>query len=543
MSFRKLPLFLLLCCISTLLHASNFWTDEGNYSIDWYSESASTFEISNASQLAGVAFLANIEGINFGGKTFFMTNDIDLAGHEWVAIANVLDSTVFSGTFEGNNHRILNMVIKDQPFSNTYGLIGYAINAKVQNLIIDSTCQLQGNNRTSGIVAHGIYVTVNNCRFEGKANGSWYVSGIVGYGYAVSISNCVNTGTLIGDGYVGGIIGTAYKSPIENCTNEGFLSGYNSVGGIVGFFGGPVALTNCSSNGPVEGSYNTGGLVGKSYEFSVIQNSYNNAPVVCFVQNAGGVVASAGELTNFYNCYNFGDIEGVDVVGGIVGEMSDSTSFNNCYNAANLHGSDRIGGIAGICIAEVRQSFIRNCYNVGKVSGSSNFAGLIASAGAYFEALACYYLDTCVDGSNNYGEPLTSDYMQSADFVEQLNSIATAYNQHDTLATWLEWGCSTNPNYLYPVHAALVDVPHNSRPIFDFELYPNPASNYFNIKSSENHSGMVVRVYAVDGLLKFTKQFDSPQMQVDVSNWKSGLYIVTVVQNERVVGFRRIIVK
>ena len=47
----------------------------------WYNASQSSFTISTAEQLAGLAQLVN-SGTNFSGKTVALASDIDLAGRE-----------------------------------------------------------------------------------------------------------------------------------------------------------------------------------------------------------------------------------------------------------------------------------------------------------------------------------------------------------------------------------------------------------------------------------------------------------------------------
>lgn len=106
-------------------------TDEGtgeeeptvdyNPGISWYlnDKTASTFEISTAEQLFGLAQLVNGTAVektsaedagtkvqtNFGGKTVKLTADIDLGNEPWSPIGQGT-SYCFRGTFDGQGHTI-----------------------------------------------------------------------------------------------------------------------------------------------------------------------------------------------------------------------------------------------------------------------------------------------------------------------------------------------------------------------------------------------------------------------------------------------------
>ena len=69
------------------------WGDLANTS--WYTEAdanATEYHITTAEQLAGLAQLVNADPgtTNFAGKTFYLDNDIDLSGHEWISIGTII---------------------------------------------------------------------------------------------------------------------------------------------------------------------------------------------------------------------------------------------------------------------------------------------------------------------------------------------------------------------------------------------------------------------------------------------------------------------
>lgn len=88
---------------SSVYAAGNRWLDSGNYDISWAENSAKTsYEISTASQLAGLSYLANIDKKAMDGKTFILKEDIDLSSMEWTMLPET-----FKGTIEGAHKIIL----------------------------------------------------------------------------------------------------------------------------------------------------------------------------------------------------------------------------------------------------------------------------------------------------------------------------------------------------------------------------------------------------------------------------------------------------
>ena len=92
-------------------------TWDGTADISWYTdhEDDQEYRISTAEQLAGLAELVNADPgkTNFAGKTFYLDNDIDLSGHEWISIGTVLGGDCpeysFCGVFDGQGHVISNL--------------------------------------------------------------------------------------------------------------------------------------------------------------------------------------------------------------------------------------------------------------------------------------------------------------------------------------------------------------------------------------------------------------------------------------------------
>ena len=233
---------------------------DGTADVTWYNDSKSSFEISTAAELAGLAQLVN-GGNTFEGKTITLANDIvlnegvlkengelnDNASNfkQWTSIGKGFYYQ-FKGSFDGNGHTVSGIYINNEN-ADYQGLFGY----------VSAT-----DEGTGGVITN---VRVEDSYFDVDDS----VGGIVGHNYG-TVSNCSNSGTVIGTGTdVGGIVGRN-GGTVENCSNSGTVTGgtgvHVSVGGIVGYCTGKV--TNCSNSGAVTGTgyyVSVGGIVGDIY--------------------------------------------------------------------------------------------------------------------------------------------------------------------------------------------------------------------------------------------------------------------------------------
>lgn len=82
------------------------WLDAGNYDTTWYtSDTATSYDISTAKELAGLAHLVNNEDKTFAGKKIKLQADIDLTENTWIAIEDI-----FQGTICGSHRILLNCI-------------------------------------------------------------------------------------------------------------------------------------------------------------------------------------------------------------------------------------------------------------------------------------------------------------------------------------------------------------------------------------------------------------------------------------------------
>jgi hypothetical protein len=255
-----------------------------------------------------LALAANTGDYN---KCFILTADVNMTGQVFTAAIIAADgSPAFSGTFDGNGHKITNFTITTDY---DHGLFGTITGGSIKNLGIEN-CSVSGyyagclagfissgtisNCYSTGSVSGGsscAYIgnlvgenwgTISDCYSTGSVSGasnSVYLGGLVGRNMGI-ISRCYATGTVSGDGIVGGLVGNSNGS-ITNCYSAGAVSGSQYVGGLVGI--NYSNITNCYSTGAVSGSYDLGGLVGYQSGASTVSSFWNT-------QTSGQTTSSGG---------------------------------------------------------------------------------------------------------------------------------------------------------------------------------------------------------------------------------------------------------
>jgi hypothetical protein len=192
----------------------------------------------------------NAIGVNPGdwSKYFKLVADIDLGCYtaKDFHLIGTTRTCPFSGTFDGNNHKIYNFTY-NWP-SNYVGLFGYvdSNNAQIKDL-----CLVNPSINT------GIGCNVGS---------------LVGYLKKGTISLCCAVGgSVCGGDCIGGLVGRNYEGTITNCYARTEVLGQLNLGGLVGR--GYEMITNCYSTGHISEDANaSGGLVG--YNHGIISNSF-----------------------------------------------------------------------------------------------------------------------------------------------------------------------------------------------------------------------------------------------------------------------------
>ena len=272
-------------------------TWDGTADTSWYvgHESDTEYRITTAEQLAGLAQLVNADPgtTNFAGKTFYLGNDLDLSGHEWISIGTASGGNrpeySFCGVFDGQGHVISNLYSHESDIEGAdeshnllrNALFGNVYNGEVKNLGV-ANAEIWIDPKDDSAAGKGILVDwmgeskITNCWTSGSIySGSKMeknIGGIVGVTVqGCTISGCYSTTTLTGnftnsEGYytepdpadwpfdtIGGIVGARFDGDltVTDCWFDGKIvvnSLQATVGGIVGYTDdqlGTGTVNNC----------------------------------------------------------------------------------------------------------------------------------------------------------------------------------------------------------------------------------------------------------------------------------------------------------
>ena len=257
-----------------------------------------TIRVTTFDQLQALA-LASTIGVNIDGKTIELQNDIDASGRTWTPFGWSKEYP-FSGTINGNGHKITGLSSKGYTNSSEYktlggsegtpyALIAYAkLNVTVKDLTLDVDFEQTAENKlfTAGVISTYKFNAIITTHDEG---------------YDVVVSNVTVNGIISGNDNVGAIIGTNYVSgecvaaqyaevrfKLENCVNNATLKSENRVGGIVG----KVSTHNEGFKGSGEDKDR------KAVSFEIINCKNTEKAVIETTGSQFGIGGIVGFLTN-----------------------------------------------------------------------------------------------------------------------------------------------------------------------------------------------------------------------------------------------------
>ena len=271
----------------------------------WFSADKDYFELDTAAKLAGLAYLVNeYQGDDhkdpgaFLGKTFVITKNIDLGGHQWTPIG-ISNNYAFAGMLEGKLGgidgeavTIANMKIgtEEAPHeTKNIGLVGsqgaggikniYLTGAYI-NTIADTAGSFVGYSRPQKT---GSACEYSNLRSDATiiTGGAKWCGGIVAYSNIAGnlFKDCVYTGNITTKNssltMVGGITGnTNTSTDLVNCYVSGdIIADCKQVGGIIGTVTAKttINLTNCQFDGTVLASATqAGAFIGIALELFIV---------------------------------------------------------------------------------------------------------------------------------------------------------------------------------------------------------------------------------------------------------------------------------
>lgn len=258
-------------------------------------------------QIGSAEELASLGGRSFSGKSYRLTQDIDMENVSMQPIKEFAD-----GTFDGAGHTISNLTISAA--SGNAGLFAETNSSTV----------------FKNIVLHNVSVTLTGGSYAG----------------------------------VGGLLGKIYGSTtIQGCGVSGavtYSSGYSynsgNVGGLVGYLNGKCTIKESYSQATIKNENNNssstaGGLLGRTgnYYTLSVTDCYASGDVTAAGDRAGGftgyVYCNNGYRHTYENCYAAGKVTAPADKGFGFAYSSARTgySFTKCYynNTANGEGCNQ----------------------------------------------------------------------------------------------------------------------------------------------------------------------------------------------------------
>ncbi len=388
-----------LCLMNSSLAYAGLIKDNNSslpqYDTSWYSSDKSTFTLTTAKELAGLARLVDEKGVTFKGKTIKLGSNIDLSSVcgksmdrtwlpiGWINVSATGESTSskwsFQGTFDGQGHTISNLYVDERTCSiiDPIALFGSTYNATIKDFTLKGESHASAGGTAAGVAGQSTGTTfqdiTSNVDVQVHGNSrsaAGYAGGIVAYVFddqgADSIfRHLINKGDVKGDcKYIGGIAGylhmqrgTAY---IYACSNEGKISGAESnyisdnyTGGVVGSTGndngsGDYVFEGCSNSGAVSGSgQGTGGIAGRlvGHSGTRISSSYNTGDISSSKDSGGIVGLYDNKNAVVSNSYNSGEVSGgSSTSGGIIGASGARIDSDNVKNNYTLRGTTKAYG-------------------------------------------------------------------------------------------------------------------------------------------------------------------------------------------------------
>lgn len=376
----------------------------------------------------------------------------------WVPICGGVGEA-FSGTFDGNGHRITNMSIvitsEDQDEEFNYlpvGLFG-KVTGSVVNVVVDNV-----KTSDSGDVSYTKFQIDGDCsRFYIGAVAGWVAEG-------GRVNNCTFIGRIVNpvleyESTIWDDLFGSYAEPTED----------TYVGGVVGYLNGGT-VTACSSEGEITSESNAdnvyiGGVVGNSAHVldddkvkistaSTVTSS--NSSMRIKARYAGGLVGyNNGDISMSFAIGNTeGSLSYPAIAGGLVAYNYTHGTISRCYAEGNVS-ARTAGGLVGVNVfdyATAAGGTISNAYAGGNVFASEFAGGLIGRAVANLP----------VNGRDGYSDKIfnMNDNKSSSDNTFFIITACMAYGDVEANATKTTFkdynGVEYSADIYYPVYAGSV---------------------------------------------------------------------------------------
>lgn len=368
--------------------------------------------IRTAEDLANLATCVN-NGVSTSGKTFILTNDINLSGYSnWTSIG--YNGKSFAGNFDGCGYTISGLTQSLSSTSTTssfgIGLFGQAYNSKISNIVLDNV-NIEAHStvnpsktavRAGALLGQGRNLNISGIEVKNlniNCSGNVEVGGVVGRTAGnITISNSKTSGSItvetgrVANPLVGGIIGllssgsASSPSTITLCSSDATIRSNNTpgsvliiVGGIAGFVSEYVNINNSLFAGTIDMYFSAansiGGIIGQIYagsasnpivniEDCLVTGTYNNTifnNLGCFL---GHTQTGTVNIKNSYSTDNFkaNDIFGTKKNGATV--VNSGSYRNLSANTIKTYANQNWNTNNWILSSSVPQLKITNDYSM-----------------------------------------------------------------------------------------------------------------------------------------------------------------------------------
>ena len=280
------------------------------------------------------------DAVRFAAAHYRQTVDIDLAGAAFTPLCQENEKLAFSGTYDGDAHKISHMTVHTPSVKKATAFIARANGATIRKINFEQADIDAGYVYSGTVVGQADNTTVSDIAVSGQFR--QYVSGlqvvkeanegfsgaIAGWVKNSTFENCVMDGnvTIYGK-YSGGLIGVVENSTVRGCK---LLKGntvnifYHWNGGLFGVVRGASSLiSGCSFEGNLTAvGYIQGGIAGQ-VEGGRVENCVTGsyASLGCDKQFVGGIAGTLVPVDPIVvdHCAMYGTIKGQYAVGGIAG--------------------------------------------------------------------------------------------------------------------------------------------------------------------------------------------------------------------------------
>lgn len=390
-------------------------------------------------------------------EKYYLANDIDLSGQEWVPLSFYCPELII----DGKGHSIKNMTVISDSEAGFFSLRTSTPGKLTVSNVSFENVKLEGeySGAICGFLSPGGWLeqryTFSNINVSGTISGTSKVGGLIGYvGYIydeegyIKFTECTNNANLIsasnyGNDSVGGIVGAVGGSLgdgkgdifFKSCDNNGNVIAKDSAAGICGgLINVNTSIDGCNNNGDITADNYAGGVIARTQKDKT--NNYtiskcSNGGKVKSKRYCGGIVAYSETNLLLIECDNSGDISCVDedyvyaYSGGVLGQHTRyMLSIINCVNTSNVISSGTAGGVLGNAYG-AKSVIIDLCKNEGKITpgtyaSGGGIVGTIASYDLFNEDGADYEtINFVISNCENYGESQTGILAKGSMFYEE----------------------------------------------------------------------------------------------------------------------------